>query len=166
MKPSKYPAPRNNGDDRLAWRITVVAAFALFAAAVVLWTLAGCRVSNPRAELLTSQKIFVATVNVLTELKAAGQLGDDEIEDIGALIHLGEKYLIEWQQAIKDGVPNPGASAAFSTLLAELVKIRSNHDSLGTSNDPAPRGSGGARYHKPDPAAQEWRADRSHRCAA
>jgi len=90
----------------------------------------GCQVrNNPRAELLTAQNIFATTVNVLTELKAQGQLGDDEIEDIGAMIHLGEKYLLEWEQALKDGVKNADAVTAFSVIFDELVKARSQHDS-------------------------------------
>ena len=90
---------------------------------------AGCQIrGNPRAELLTAQRTFALTVNVLTELKAQGQLGDDEIEDIGAMIHLGEKYLLKWEQAVLDEVPDADVVTAFQMIFAEMTKVRSDHD--------------------------------------
>ena len=38
---SRYAVPRNNGDDSLAWRIAVTAAFAIVGVAIAIW-LSGC----------------------------------------------------------------------------------------------------------------------------
>ena len=98
---------------------------------VILLAGVGCQIrGNPRAELLTAQRTFALTVNVLTELKSQGQLGDDEIEDIGAMIHLGEKYLLQWEQAVRANVADADAVTAFSMIFAELTKVRSGHDTL------------------------------------
>jgi hypothetical protein len=96
---------------------------------LLIVTSAGCQLlrNDQKAELVASAEIFAATVNVLTELKAQGQLGDDEIEDIGAMIHLGEKYLLQWRAAVDAGEEDADAMTAFRMILSELAKTRSKH---------------------------------------
>ena len=94
--------------------------------------------SDPKAELVASAEIFASTVNVLTELKAQGQLGDDEIEDVGAMIHLAQKYLEQWRTAIDAGEKDADAMTAFKMILEELGKVWSSHDVSGISDSPAP----------------------------
>ena len=82
---------------------------------------------DPRAELKLSADVFSVTVDILTELKAQGQLGDDEIKDVGASIHLGERYLRQWQAAVEADEPNAEIVAAFRVLLADLVATKERH---------------------------------------
>jgi hypothetical protein len=57
---------------------------------------------QPNAKLLAAQKTFVAVVNSLTILQNAGKFSTEETEQIAILIHSGEAYLIEWENALKD----------------------------------------------------------------
>lgn len=83
--------------------------------------------SDPNAEIKASAQVFSATVNVLAELKRQGQLGNDELKDVSAMIHLGAKYLYQWREAIRDGQQAPQSVAAFQVILTELMKIQENH---------------------------------------
>lgn len=97
---------------------------AIWLLCLLMVTSAGCALrKDPNAELVASAKVFSATVNVLTELKAQGQLGSDEIEDIGAMIHLGEKYLLQWRAAIEAGEIDADAMTAFRMILGELKNL-------------------------------------------
>ena len=84
--------------------------------------------TDPNAELKAAAEVFSSTVDVLTELKAQGHLSDDEIEDIGAMIHLGEEYLVEWRAAIEAGQRDADIVTAFNVILEKLAKVRSKHN--------------------------------------
>ena len=102
----------------------------LLLACLLAIVLAGCTSlrEDPNAELKAAAEVFSSTVNVLTELKAQGHLSDDEIEDIGAMIHMGEKYLVEWRAAIDAGQRDADIVTAFNVILEKLAKVRSKHN--------------------------------------
>jgi hypothetical protein len=79
--------------------------------------------NNPKAELLASQKTFIATVDSLTTLQNAGKFTPDETQQLTVLIHQGRDYLDQWWVAIKAGQPKPDVVLAFQAVLDKLVQI-------------------------------------------
>jgi len=84
----------------------------------------GCETfkSDPKAELLASQKTFSATVDSLTILQVAGKFSTEETEQLTVLIHQGQDYLIEWEGALKAGSTRPDAISLFQAVLDQLLE--------------------------------------------
>lgn len=83
---------------------------------------------DPRAELVAAAEMYTATGKVLIELKRQGQLGDDEIKDISAMLHVGSKYLEQWEAAIEAGEPNADITTAFKVILGKLIAMEKEHN--------------------------------------
>jgi hypothetical protein len=95
----------------------------------LLLIISGCALQqSPRAELVAGYTAFNATVETLTELRNNDQLGVDEIEDLTALIHLGMRYLTEWEQAVLMGEKNPKAIAGFKFVMEQLLERKKHHE--------------------------------------
>lgn len=110
------------------WRYLMKTKTPFLILAIFLAT-AGCALQqNPKGELVAGYHIFTATVETLTELRAKDQLGVDEIEDLTALIHLGQTYLTEWEQAVLAGEKNPKAIAGFKFVMDQLLDAKEKHD--------------------------------------
>lgn len=76
--------------------------------------------SNPEAQLLSSQKSFAATVRILTDLQMAGEFEPEETEQISMLIHAGEDYLVEWQNALEQNESKPNVIYKFNEVMRKL----------------------------------------------
>ena len=82
--------------------------------------LVGCSPSlqgNPRAELQVAENAFAATVETLTDLRMANQIGDDEWLVIKDLTHETEKLFDKWHESVVvDGKRPVVADRAFYLL--------------------------------------------------
>jgi len=88
-----------------------------------LLLMAGCQTleQDKYGELRMSQEAFTGTVHTLIELHKAGQIAPDEVVIVSQLIHTGEKYLVEWEAALKSGSDEAHLVAAFHTALDTLI---------------------------------------------
>lgn len=89
-----------------------------------LMVIGGC--SDPNAQLLASQKIFIATVDNLTTLQQAGEFTPEETTQISLAIHQAKTYLDQWYEANKAGQPRPDIIAAFNAYLDELIRYQAS----------------------------------------
>jgi len=90
-------------------------------------TLPGCigaLADSERGQLLASQKIFVAVVNNLTDLKVAGAFDDQEIQVISLILHEGAQALNAWQSAVLEGRPYSAYQAAFNRIIDQLYQYQ------------------------------------------
>lgn len=78
--------------------------------------------SNPRGDLLASQKVFAATVRTLAQASRAGQIGDDEFVIIDGLITEAHGVLKNWQANVEAGIEDPGPIMTFNQLLGNLAE--------------------------------------------
>jgi len=90
---------------------------------LLMTSLIGCTVlqQDKYGELRLAQETFVTVITSVTDLYIAGQIGEDETEQIGAAIHAGENYLIAWQKAIEAGTEHNEIAALFTAVLEQLV---------------------------------------------
>ena len=87
-----------------------------------LLCLVGCQSISPRAELRIAQIGFEGVVESLTELYLAGQIGADEQEVIGHLIHEGRDLLEAWTESVKEAGERPKTIQPFHKILSQLVE--------------------------------------------
>ena len=79
---------------------------------------------NPRADLVVSQKVFVATVDSLTALQQAGKFSAEDTEQIGIFVNLGGSLLDQWAIAIKSDIPQPDIIQSFQFVLNKLIEYQ------------------------------------------
>ena len=86
----------------------------------------GCisQTENPRANLVASQKVFVATVDSLTVLLEADKFTAEEANEIGIFINLGGQYMTQWAASVKAGQSNPGIVQSFQVVLNKLIEYQ------------------------------------------
>ena len=86
----------------------------------------GCisQTENPRANLVASQKVFVATVDSLTVLLEADKFTAEEANEIGIFINLGGQYMTQWAAAVKAGQSNPGIVQSFQVVVNKLIEYQ------------------------------------------
>ena len=118
LRPGKN---NENGDEQKTPKPPTVVPLLLLGSLLLL---PGCGLfpSNPRAQLLASQKTFVATVDSLTALQQAGKFSQEETERLTVLIHAGQQYLNEWQTAVQAGQSHPDVIQSFQTVLDTLIE--------------------------------------------
>lgn len=98
--------------------------------------MAGCATMEPRAELAASGEVFTATVEALTAMRAAGEFSPEEIGRLDVLIHMGQKMLNAWTDAVLAGQPPGNAREKFKLILEGLQEyyqppaIKEDHDVL------------------------------------
>jgi len=79
---------------------------------------------NPRADLVASQKIFVATVDSLTVLIEADKFTSEEVNQIVLLASIGRDYLGQWEIEVKAGRDGPNIVQSFRVVLNKLIEYQ------------------------------------------
>ena len=85
--------------------------------------------SDPKAHLLTSDRIFTSTCKALLELRLEDKISDADWDKVLILAAAGDKILDDWRDAILDGKKYPYAAEEMKAIIEELLGIKEKEGS-------------------------------------
>ena len=80
---------------------------------------AACSSSSVR-DYYRADTVFTSAVEVLTALRVAGEVSDDQYRTITPVIHAADKALDEWHAALK--APPPGEKPSVAPIIINTVR--------------------------------------------